>query len=369
MNYRLIPPAASGGAVVLKRKYGLQRFLGITLLVLGVPVFLSGLLFLLADEGDMHGSVLWTGIGLFLLSAGVLVFTQVQYPDTFTFDNGLGALVIAEKGRRGATACVPYADIAGFRVRAHRQDNGVMHAVEMEKRDGACWAFLFFRGEQGAREACDLLSRGVNLDAASVPLPAAEEAPGGISVADRGGVKIITWKKSQSFTGFVAGYALISGFAMAIFGSGPMVEKNRFAYFIAAGFAAVVVIMALVNLVYAVRRRYVVEVGNGLFRYYTTGLALKGLSFSRPLTEIDSILFNFSVRRGETTLHVLSREEREKLLAVTRGEVALGDIIASVSFMARVPRVDTGHLGVPGKLRLEKIIQDAVRDKTDREGL
>lgn len=368
MKYALITPSGPGTALVLKRKYGLQRFLGITLLVIGIPVFLSGLLLMTAGGEDMHPHMLGTGLGLFLLSAGVLVFTQVRLPDTLTFDNDQSALVIKEKGRAGGVVQVPYSDIAGFHVRLHRQDRSAFYAVEMEKKDGACWSLLFFGTEGAARDACAILNEGVKLDAPA-PLQAPPvSVPGDISLGERDGVSVISWKKRQPFISLTSGYAIIAGFSMTIYGI-ALLSDNRIAYYLAVAFAAVIAALAVFFFFYNINRRYFVEVGRGVFRYYTTGLLFHGLRFERPVMEIDSIIFNFSALRGETALYVLSRKERETLIAINRGDVQLGDILGAVGFMAKVPRVDTGHLGIAGKLRLEGIIQNAVREKSGRSGL
>jgi len=354
MKYRIIPPAKPGDALVFRMSYVFRGVTGTLLTLLGTPVLILGLLVFIGGEGSPHVPFLVTGFGLFLLSAGILVFTQVWYPDMFTFDNERASLIVREKGKRGREYRLPYGEIAGFRVRLHRYDNSSWFALEMEKRDGASWVLAEYSDRKKADDALDLVNGSLDLAAPGAFREDVAEMPPYIGVTEKGGATVISWKKRQSLLAEAAGYLCIGGFSMAIYGMAPYAD-NRAAYFAALVFVSLVSALAVFYLFYNINRRYFVEVSSHSLKYYTRGLLFHGLRFEKPMSSIDAVLFHFSLRKGDTVIHVLSAEERERLSSITRGEISAGDIIDAVTFMAKVTRIDAGGLDITGKMHLEEI--------------
>lgn len=363
--YKLIFPETVEGAVVLKLRKTLSAIIMVLLFVFGSPLFLAGLLLLGGDE-FMWGGMFLTSIGIFLLCGALLILQNRQYPEKLIFDNSRALLRIVEK--RDGEYGIPYSEISNFYVGIARQKNAGYFTVEMGKKDGAVWTLAVFAGRPKAEEAVSKLERYVHLQSVSSCLPeSGSDVLDGVSRYYKDGISVIEWKQRFSLFHRIIGYAAIFAFALMLYSIVELLQVDIVGYYIAIFFALALTIYSLVYFLYSFRRVYVLEIGRGLVRYYTKGIFARGLSFDLPIDRIDSVFFNFSIQRAESVIYFLSREQRNRLIAIMRGDV--GDILDSISFMMHIPRVDMGGFTVSEKLKLEKIIQQAMREHGAKENL
>lgn len=368
--YKIIFPSAPSGELVLELRKGLSTAIAIVLFILGTPFFLAGLLLLTGDEFVRSGFFI-AGIGLFLLCGGMLIVLNRTYPEKLIFDNVRGALRIIE--RKGDEAQIPYQEILDFHVGVARQKNAMFFTAEMEKKDGALWTLASYAGRSKAEEVVENLKKYVNLSSfKSAPTRSDGEAFAleGVNRLEKNGVTVIEWKQRFSLFYRFIGYAAIFSFALVLFGVAGWFRENIVGYYIALFVAAALLIYPAVYFLYSIRRIYVLEIGRGIVRYYTKGLFARGLSFSLPIDRVDSVIFVFSIFRAEMVIYFLSSEQRKRLLSILRGDVGdIRDIMDSISFMMHLPRIDAGGFTVSEKLKLEAIIQQAMREHGGKENL
>ncbi len=357
--YAFVFPETPGGNVILKLQKGLSVAIAVVLILFGFPVLLAGLLLLSGNE-FVQGGMFTTGIGLFLLCGALLILLNRQYPEKMIFDNVRGLLRIIEQ--KGGEYEIPYNEILNFHIGVAYQKDVSYYTVEMEKNDGAIWTLAIFSLRAKAEEIVSKLQSYVHLQSVSSSTPArADEAHSidGINRFEKNGVTFIEWKQRFSLFFRIIGYCAIFSFALVLFSIASWIGNNPVGYYLALIIALVLTIYMAIYFLYSFRRVYVLEIGRGLVRYYTRGLFARGLSFDLPIDRIDAVLFNFSVRRGESVIYFLSSEQKNRLSAIMHGNI--GNIIEDISFMMHLPRIDAGGFTVSEKLKLEGIIQQAMQ--------
>lgn len=337
--------------VVLKKNKAVTIAIAILLILLGVPSALFGIIF----ENSIALS-----FGAFLTCAASVVISSRLYPEKFIFDNTHALLHIIE--RDGEKYSIPYSEIHDFRVGLDQRKKTTFFTVEMRKKDGSIWAFAMFANRKRAEEMVTALQNKVFLQKHSPNLSYPEALPTlkNIRTSHKNGTYIIQWKQRHSFVSFLGGYGAIFSFAMLLWNLANTFKENIVGRIFAYGFGIIIVGISILYLTYSINRIYVLEIGNELLHYYTKGLWGKGFAFDLPIYQIDSILVNMPINRAEMVIYFLSREQHERFFAMWHGEAKIENILETITFMSNLPRIDTGGFTLTEKLKLKKIIQNAL---------
>ncbi|MCX7677847.1 MAG: hypothetical protein N2316_01375 [Spirochaetes bacterium] len=358
--YKLASPTRKEEVVLTQRK-GIALIIATLLLIFGTPIVFIGIL---------SNSHIAAGIGIFLFCAAILVFTSHLYPKKFIFDNAHAVLRIIENDNTEYQ--IPYSKINDFQVGLHRRENETYFAVEMIKIDGAIWTFAMFANKQKAEKIVTALKNSVHLHAQSPSTGiSSNEQPllPNVQIIQKGSSTTIEWKQRHSIPSRIAGFGAIFSFAFILWNIAKIFTENIVGSFLSYGFAIIMVGIGCGYLFYSIGRIYVLEIGNEMVRYYTKGFFAKGLAFNIPIEQIKAVLFHMSIERADMAIYLLTDQQRQKLSQIVRGKTNIRDVFEDISFMMHLPRIDAGGFTVTEKLKLEKIIQNALSQYTVSENI
>lgn len=367
MNYKLLESSNPAAPVILKRTRTSETVTGIILFLLAAVMVPTGLL-LFIDPKDIHVPFFLTGMGLLFLTGGIMVITQIKIPEFLQFDNANGMFTI--KGKKNAPseeASIPYAEIEGFHVRYHQNDNYGYYVAEMIKKDGAFWAFYASKSKKKADDFLVRLSSRVTI--ASNPgnaVPAA--APRRISVNTAGAATVISWANRYSFKSYLFLVLIVGSMSMLIYGSRSF-AAGEVQFGIAAGFMAILTLFIVLSLFNNIGRTHVIEITSDQFTYRKRGGIIRRGEFSLPLGEIGGILFNFSLSRLEAVIYVLKRDELVMFQEIMRGTISGGELIAALKFITGARKIQVGELSIADKIKLEELLQKIVEEKSGVTGI
>ncbi len=367
MNYKILENDRVKGRVILKRSRGLELFLSIILYMFGGCMLPIGILLFFAPDTGKYLPFFFTGFGMLMITGGIMLNTQIKIPEYLIFDNvnGQFRLIEGKKDTKEFSA-FPYSHIAGFHTRIHRSNRSSFHVVEMEKKDGAFWTIYSSASEKKAKNFLDELAKLVDLKNQGRE-QSLEKGSTGFDVTREQGKSAIQWKKRFGALSYLFSFTVIASMGMIIYGILEKEEGNIGVY-IAAGFIILISLLFLFNMINGIGKVSVVEITDNALSFYSKGGIFKGNSFSLPLKDIESVLFNFSTSQMDSTIYLLRAEEKALLQKIKRGTISLDQIITALSLMMKIKKLDAGSLATGDKIRLENSIQELIREKTGRDG-
>lgn len=368
MNYKIVSRKEDTGRIILKRTRTLETVLSVICFLIGVFFLPMGLVLFASPGYDMHYPFFWTGFGLLFIMGGIMVSTQIKIPEFLIFDNGSGACIVKDTKKDDSNqAIIPYNEIEGFHVRSHVSERSQSHVVEMEKKDGAFWSLFSVQSREKAETFREDLAKGVNLGAA--PYNAGQAGkPESIEVSHDGGTTTLTWANRYAFKSYLFLIVALSSMAMIIYGSKPY-ATGPVQYGIAVAVICLFSAIAVFSLINNIGRKHRIEITKEALTYKKTGGIIKTGEFSLPIGEIDAILFNSGLSTMETVIYVLKKDEKEFLQSIKRGTMDAGKLFAAIALMKNVGKIEVGDLSIAGKVALEELLQNTVRELSGKQGL
>ncbi len=359
MNYKIVSEKASMGKVILAQSRGLQIGISIFLALFGLLSFPLGIILFLSPDGDIYSASTWTGIGLFMLSAIILMNTNKNLPRYLIFDNIKGQFKIKEKKKdKKEFVAFPYSEIEDFHLRIHRSNRSKNYVVEMEKKDGAFWTLFISSRHKRAEKFLLEIKKRVALTVKG-SMPDNIEKPLNIDLTETPQKTTLSWKIKQRTLTSLFGFTAIFSFAMIILGIRPVAE-NIIAYTIALIFIISILLIMIFYLFFSLRRKHFLEITKDDIRYYSRGPLTSGKQFTMKIDQLKAVLFNFSILSPDMAIFFLTHEEMILFQKIKRGQIDFGELLTALMRYAKIKRIKTGELLTSEKVHLENFIQNII---------
>ncbi|MBN1535060.1 MAG: hypothetical protein JXA20_20495 [Spirochaetes bacterium] len=367
MNYRLAQ-SDTEGTVVLRRSRAFERLLAVLCLLIGLAMLFPGIALFFVPEAWPYTPFFYTGFGLLFLCGAFLLATRFVVPDCLIFDNGRCRLTVRERRRRTTSeAAIPYGEIGGFSCLRNPDRRSRGWCVVMAKKDGALWTLFEAAREERARELFNRLNSGVMLGAdTGEPSPPPESDLFSVSAAE--GATVISWKNGHPLRSSAVPLLTVASMIMVLYGAWPM-STNIVFHVIAGIFMIIVAALALYGTLYNFGKTRIVTVTAAEFRYREEGGPLPGKGFTLPVTEIASVLFQFSTSRMESLLYIVRHAEAATYGKIASGDITPADLLQVMMTMARMKRIDAGTVSTCDRIALERLLQRALEERSGRTGL
>jgi hypothetical protein len=312
------------------------------------------------DPGDPFRALCFGGVGLFCLSAIVLVATSRTHPSRLVFDNGTGWLTVADP-RGGPTAAIPYSGIAGFSVCRTVDDRMTRHSAGMDLARGGRWDLYQSTDECRAAAWRDALAAAVTLDSAVLqrPTPAREltpERPG----PDR---LFYSWKRRTKPAPLALALLVLVSFDAALVGVGPL-GSGPVSFAVALGFGAAFLLAAVVSVLRSLGQRVSVEISRNAINVERTAALLRPLRFTLSLSQVARVDLSMGFSSTNTRIVLLRPEEVETYVRYRQGTFSPTETLGMAAFLRKLLRIDVTALPPVDRITLAEALREAVAHST-----
>ncbi len=356
MKYRL--RAQSPARIVLTFSMPERVFIIVFLSLVSFVGVIGGLAYALSaqDPGDPFRAICFGGVGLFCLSAIVLVASSRTHQFRLVFDNGSGWLTVVDP-RGESSAAIPYSGISGFSVCRTVDERMSRHSAGMDLARGGRWELYAPTDERRAAAYRDRVAAAIELDAAVLqrPTPVRELTPERLT-----GNRIrYSWKRKTRPVPLAISFLVLISFDAALVGTRPLASGPA-AFAVALGFGAAFLLAAVVSVLRTLGQRVSVEIERNTISVERGAALVRTERFAVPFSQVAQVDLSMTFSSTTTRVVLLRPGEVEKFTRYRQGTFPPSETLGMVSFLRGLRRIDVTALPTVDRITLAEALREAV---------
>jgi hypothetical protein len=361
MKYRLRLERPSRMVLLLSMPE--RVFIIVFLSVVSLVGVIGGLAYALSpqDPDDLFRAICFGGVGLFCLSAIILVASSRTHASRLVFDNGTGWLSVV--GPRGdSTAAIPYSGISGFSVCRRVGGRMVGHSAGMDLAHGGRWELYTSANERRAVMYRDSLAAAVTLDATVQQRP----TPGRELTLERltGNRVRYSWTRKTRPVPLAISLLVLVSFDVALVGIRPYASGPA-AYAVAFGFGAAFLVAAVVSVLRTLGQRVSVEIDRSTISVESSAALVRPARFTIPISQVARVDLSMTFSSTTTRIVLLRAEEVEQFIRYRQGTFSPSETFSLVTSLRGLLRIDVTALPPVHRITLAEALREAVAHDPD----